>query len=110
LYLDVELAPRSLFVQPLPAGHTAFVYVFEGEAEVGAGEAGQGRAVGAGQLAVLGEGDSAAVDAGSSPARLLLLAAKPLDEPVARYGPFVMNTREQIRQAFQDFQDGSFLG
>jgi redox-sensitive bicupin YhaK (pirin superfamily) len=109
LYLDVALAARAQFLQPVPADSTAFVYVFEGEAEVGAGAAGAGRAVGAGELAVLGEGDAVAMDAGTSPARLLLLAARPLREPVARYGPFVMNTREEIHQAFRDYQEGRFL-
>ena len=61
-----------------------------------------------GTLAVLGEGDRVALGAGAAPARMLLAAARPLREPVARYGPFVMNTQEQIRQAVADYQAGRF--
>jgi hypothetical protein len=106
LYLDARLEPGRTFEQALPAGHSAFAYVFEGEAEIGAGGA---RRVSAGQLAVLGEGERFAARAGQSGARLLLVAAAPLGEPIARYGPFVMNTREEIAQAFRDFQSGTFL-
>jgi redox-sensitive bicupin YhaK (pirin superfamily) len=106
LYLDVRLEPRRAYEQALPAGHSAFAYVFEGEAEIGPGDA---RRVAVGQLAVLGEGGRFVARAGESGARLLLVAAAPLREPIARYGPFVMNTREEIAQAFRDFQSGTFL-
>jgi redox-sensitive bicupin YhaK (pirin superfamily) len=106
LYLDVTVGPGKGFEQPLPGGHTAFAYVFEGDAVLGGPE---GRRVEAGQLAVLGEGDRFAAVAGDAGARLLLVAAAPLREPIARYGPFVMNTREEIAQAFRDFQSGRFL-
>jgi redox-sensitive bicupin YhaK (pirin superfamily) len=59
-------------------------------------------------LAVLGDGSRVSLQAGSGPARAILVAGRPLREPVARYGPFVMNTQEQLRQAFQDYQDGRF--
>jgi hypothetical protein len=103
LYLDVALPASSQFVQPVPEGHTALAYVFEGEALV------EGRSLERGQLGVLGKGDAIAVASGASAARLLLLAAQPIGEPVARYGPFVMNTREEIHQAVRDLQNGSFL-
>ena len=106
LYLDVRVEPGRTYAQALPAGHSAFAYVFEGEAEIGEGDA---RRVSAGQLAVLGEGDRFLARAGQGGARLLLVAAAPLREPIARYGPFVMNTREEIAQAFRDFQSGTFL-
>jgi len=105
LYLDVALAPGASFRQVLPPEHSAFVYVFEGEARVGEPASPLKR----GSLAVLGPGDSVLVSAGDAPARLLLLAARPLKEPIARYGPFVMNTRAEIAQAFQDLQNGTFL-
>ncbi|MEO7916680.1 MAG: pirin family protein [Dokdonella sp.] len=106
VYLDIALeAGRSLDV-PLPDGHSAFAYVFEGEAIIGT-EPGAG-AVARGELAVLSTGDQVTVVSVDGPARLLIVAGRPLNEPVARYGPFVMNTREEIVQAAQDFQAGRF--
>jgi redox-sensitive bicupin YhaK (pirin superfamily) len=104
LYLDVALAPGARLVQPVPDGHNGFVYVFEGEARVG------GTAVPRGGLAVLSPGDAVSLEAaaGGKGARLLLVAARPLREPVARYGPFVMNTEAEIHQAFADFRAGKF--
>ena len=109
LYLDVSMAPGARFEYPVPAGHTAFAYAFEGAGEFGATDAGAGRRLGAGSLAVLGEGDAVRVVTAGSPVRFLLLAAQPLREPIARYGPFVMTTRQEIMQAIQDLQDGTFL-
>jgi redox-sensitive bicupin YhaK (pirin superfamily) len=84
-------------------GETALVYVFQGSARVGD----RGAEVGDGQLAVLGDGGAVRLRGpASGQARLLLLAATPLGEPVARYGPFVMNTRDEIVQAIQDYQSG----
>jgi redox-sensitive bicupin YhaK (pirin superfamily) len=103
LYLDVAIPAGARFSQPVPAGMTAACYVFEGAAAIGGEDA---RAVPTGSLAVLGDGDSVAVAAPSG-ARFLLLAARPLREPIARYGPFVMTTREEIAQAFRDFQEGT---
>jgi redox-sensitive bicupin YhaK (pirin superfamily) len=109
LYLDVTLAPRGQLVQDLPVGHSAFAYVYAGQAAFGPREGGA-RETSAGQLAVLGDGDRLAVVTGEAGARFLLLAAQPLREPVARYGPFVMNTREEILQAVEDYQRGVLLG
>jgi redox-sensitive bicupin YhaK (pirin superfamily) len=108
LYLDVRLPASGSFGQGLPAGHNAFAYVFEGEAELGGAPGQAGRPVAAGRLAVLGAGERFRATAGPEGAGLLLVAAAPLREPVARYGPFVMNTREEIAQAFRDFQGGTF--
>jgi redox-sensitive bicupin YhaK (pirin superfamily) len=110
LYLDVSLAPGAHLEHPIPPGHSAFAYVFDGEGEFGAADGSPGRKLAAGSLAVLAEGDAVSVVAAGSPARFLLLAAQPLREPVARHGPFVMNTRREIMQAIQDFQSGTFLG
>jgi redox-sensitive bicupin YhaK (pirin superfamily) len=106
LYLDVRLSPRSRFSHALPAGHTAFAYVYEGRAALGPGA---GREAHAGQLAILGDGDRLEASTGESGGRLILLAARPLREPIARYGPFVMNTRDEIVEAVQAFQRGTFL-
>ncbi len=103
LYLDVKVPPQSRFEQPVPSEHSAFVYVFEGEGKLGGEEI-----LRSGHLAVCEGGDAIAVETGKSPVRFLLLAAAPLIEPVARFGPFVMNTQEELIQAVRDFQTGSF--
>jgi hypothetical protein len=103
-FLDVALQPRGSFALDVPQGHNVFVYPFEGEALVGD----PGTAVPRGTLAVLGSGERVVLGAGAKPSRVLLAAAKPLNEPVVRYGPFVMNTPEQIHQAIADFQAGRF--
>jgi quercetin 2,3-dioxygenase len=102
LYLDFSLAPGSEVQVPIPRGHAGFAYVFEGAARVGA----SGTAVPSGTLAVLGDGESLTLSADGSAARLLVVTGKPLGEPVARYGPFVMNTEAEIHQAVRDFQAG----
>jgi quercetin 2,3-dioxygenase len=106
LYLDIALQPGAAWEYVLPEGHNAFAYVFEGSATVGTGE--DARALETHELAVLGGGDLFTVRAEGSEARLILVAGRPLREPIARHGPFVMNTREQIMQAFVDFQEGRF--
>jgi redox-sensitive bicupin YhaK (pirin superfamily) len=103
VYLDLALEPGAQAVVPLPAGHHAFAYVFDGEAAEVAGQR-----LGRSELAVLSEGDSVRLAGGETPARVLLVAGRPLDEPVARYGPFVMNTPEQIHEAIADFRAGRF--
>jgi redox-sensitive bicupin YhaK (pirin superfamily) len=102
LYLDVSLPAGTEVQVPIPRGHAAFAYIFDGAARIGAG----GTAVPKGTLAVLGDGGSVALHADGTGARLLVVAGKPLGEPVARYGPFVMNTEAEIHQAVRDFQAG----
>lgn len=105
LYLDVQLASGSAFVMPLPTDHQAFVYLYEGAASLG--EAQQALPLqGAG---LLSEGGQVQIKAGEDGARFLLLAAKPLNEPIAQHGPFVMNTREEIEQTLADFRDGRLV-
>ncbi|MGF1626746.1 MAG: pirin family protein [Alphaproteobacteria bacterium] len=107
-YLDVHLDAGGVFTHAVPDGHNAFVYVYQGQAEVGEAAAGA-KPVARGQIAVLGDGDAirvAAADGAS--ARLLLIAGKPLGEPIARRGPFVMNTAAEIRQAIEDYMAGRF--
>jgi redox-sensitive bicupin YhaK (pirin superfamily) len=105
-YLDVGLSPGAVYVHRLPAQHAAFMYVYEGAVRVGAGS----KDVQAGTLAVLGEGEEVRFEgvAKDVKSRAILVAGRPLREPVARYGPFVMNTREQLVQAVEDFQQGKF--
>jgi redox-sensitive bicupin YhaK (pirin superfamily) len=102
LYFDLHLEPNARYTAALPSEHNAFVYVYQGEASVGAG----GTALKRGELAMLTRGASLPVAAGAAGARLIVVAGRPLNEPVARYGPFVMNTTEEIHQAFADYQAG----
>ena len=104
LYLDVELPAGARFVQRVPADHNAFVYAYEGSLSID--PANERREVEGRSAALLGEGDSIEVTAGDEGSRFLMLAARPLREPVVQYGPFVMNTREEIEEALRDYQDG----
>jgi redox-sensitive bicupin YhaK (pirin superfamily) len=106
VYQDIGLAAGSAYSAPVPATHQAFIYVFEGSVQ--AGPASSRHRVERGQMAVLGSGDHLELVAESDGARLLLIAGLPLREPVARYGPFVMNTPQEIQQAFVDYQNGRF--
>jgi hypothetical protein len=109
-YLDVALAAGGRLEQPVPRGHTALLYVFQGEVVVGGATRARGAApVGAPRLVVLGDGDVVRVHAPTGPARFLLVSAQPLGEPAVRYGPFVMNTREEIAQALQELRAGTFI-
>ncbi|MBW8900469.1 MAG: pirin family protein [Massilia sp.] len=104
LYLDIDLPAGATFEQPLPAGHNAFLYVFRGEVVV------EGKAVPQARMAIL-DNDTAADGVrikATAPARLLLIAGRPLNEPIAQYGPFVMNTQAEIFQAVEDFRNGKF--
>ena len=105
VYLDIELAAGAAWEFQLPEGHNAFAYVFEGGIELGADDAGP---LAAQELAVLAGGPLVRMRAGRDGGRLILVAGKPLGEPVARHGPFVMNTQQELRQAFEDFQAGRF--
>ena len=110
-YLDIALEPGAEFTQALPADYAAFLYVFEGSLQVGASA--ESSLLRTHELGVLGEGGvidlkGASVGAGGKVARAILVAGRPLREPVAKYGPFVMNTREELQQAFEDFQRGRF--
>jgi quercetin 2,3-dioxygenase len=104
-YLDFRLQPGASVEQPVDASHQAFVYVFQGRAEVGPDR----RALSDGHLGLLGPGDSvrlAVPEGAPSGARLLLLSGRPISEPVARYGPFVMNTEAEIMKAIEDYRAG----
>jgi redox-sensitive bicupin YhaK (pirin superfamily) len=105
LYLHFTLAPGSAITQPVPENFNALAYIIRGELRAGD----EGRVVREGQMVRFGGGDAVrlAVDnRATEPADLLLLAGQPLNEPVERYGPFVMNTRQEIVQAIRDFNEG----
>jgi redox-sensitive bicupin YhaK (pirin superfamily) len=102
MYLDIALPAAASLEVPLPADDNAFAYVFEGAAKIG------GEQVARGELAVFGNGERVELAAGPEGARLVLIAGRPLNEPVAKYGPFVMNTNDEIRQAVADYQSGRF--
>lgn len=105
--LHFTLGPGGAIEQPIPAGQNGLIYVFKGAAQAGE----EARVVREGEAALLEAGDAVALrvaqDA-TDAAEVLLLSARPLNEPVARYGPFVMNTQEQIEQAFADYHSGRF--
>jgi quercetin 2,3-dioxygenase len=104
-YLDVTLPAHSLFTHPIPHGHAVFAYVFAGEGKF----EDAGKTISPPQLVIFGDGDSITAHAAASPFRFLLISGKPLHEPIARYGPFVMNTRAEIEQTLRDLQNGTFV-
>lgn len=104
-YLDILMPANASFEQPVARGHTAFAYVYAGEGQF---EAKHG-SVRAPELVVFGDGDAVTVQAGKQGVKFLLVSGKPLNEPVARYGPFVMNTPEEIHQALMDLRNGTFV-
>ncbi len=103
LYLDLHLAPGARFEQALPEGHNAFVYVYRGSVAVADTPVPRQRMA---ILANTAGSDGVVISAGPEPARALLIAGRPLNEPIAQYGPFVMNTQAELFQAVQDFQQG----
>lgn len=105
-YFDVALAAGVSFAFPIAEGHTVLVYPFNGDMTVGEGATAV--PVQRGDLAVLGDGGMLKVAAGEGPCRFLIIAGRPLNEPIARHGPFVMNTAQELRQAFMDYRDGKF--
>jgi redox-sensitive bicupin YhaK (pirin superfamily) len=106
VYLDIALPAGAYFEQQLPSGHNAFLYVFRGEVVV------EGKAVPTTRMAILtnpAASDGVRIHA-SKDARVLLIAGRPLGEPIAQYGPFVMNTQLELQQAVEDFRAGKFEG
>jgi hypothetical protein len=104
LYLDIHLDAGASFAQPLPATHNAFVYVYRGALAIG------GRDVARQRMAILANtpgSDGVVLTAGAEDTRALLIAGQPLAEPIAQYGPFVMNTRDELMQAVNDYQRGT---
>lgn len=102
LYLDAQIKAQQVFTQEIFPEHNCFIYLIQGQIDIA------GEVISAGTLAVLAKGEEVTINA-EQDSRFLLLAAKPLNEPVVRAGPFVMNSREQLMQAYEDFQTNNFL-
>ena len=107
IYLDVTLPPESTLTESMPEGHTAFIFVIDGELNLPNDGNTQVR-LNAKQLGTLSDGTAVCVTTRDSGARFLLVAARPLDEPIARYGPFVMNSQHELDQAIADYNTGRF--
>ena len=103
VYLDVMLEAGAKFSLPVPKEHTVLAYIFDGQGIFG------GTEVTAVKMAVFGEGNQVEVWAGNSPLRFMLMAGAPIGEPIVPYGPFVMNTREEIQHALADLEEGTFV-
>lgn len=110
-YLDVTIPPDGSFSHNIKRGHAAFAYVFEGQGSFGAngGDAGQQNIISQPGLVVFGDGDYINVSTTDQSIRFLLISGQPLNEPIARYGPFVMNTQAEIEQALEDLKNGTFV-
>lgn len=107
LYLDVSLDANTAFSEELPEQHNAFVYVIEGSVLLET-ETGESVSVTRDQLAVLTKGSAISLQTQDQKARFLLIAGKPIGESIARSGPFVMNTQQELQQAYMDYQNGQF--
>ncbi|HEX7344001.1 MAG TPA: pirin family protein [bacterium] len=108
-YLDVTIPPDKSFSQLIAPGHAAFAYVFEGEGNFFIDDKGVGETIPSPRLVVFDDGDAIRFRAGQKGARFLLISGLPLNEPIARYGPFVMNTQAEIQQALDDLRNGTFV-
>lgn len=107
LYLDVSLPTGADYEELIPAGHNAFIYLIEGELDIFDPQ-GKATRLSARHLAVLNREGDRVIVRGARTSRFMLIAGRPIGEPVARHGPFVMNTAEEIEQAYKDYQDGLF--
>ena len=109
IYLDVSVSAHASYAQTVADDHAAIAYVFEGEGDFGTNGSTRKSLVGQPRLIVFGDGDLVSVRAGDQGVRFVLMAGKPLNEPIARYGPFVMNTQAEIEQTLQEIQNGTFI-
>lgn len=110
IYMDITLSPTAEFELPIQRGHTAIAYLFEGQGLFGLDESGVGESAQAVSMLVFGDGDRLRIQAGpGGPARFMLMAGAPFGEPIVPYGPFVMNTEDEIRQALDDLRNGTFV-
>lgn len=110
LYMDISLEANTLLELPIETDHFALVYLFEGEGLFGLDEKGDGEFVQSVRMLILSDGDHLRVQTGpGSAARFMLMAGAPFREPIAPYGPFVMNTKEEIQQALSDLRNGTFV-
>ena len=105
IYLDINLPEQVVFEHSIPVNHTAFSYVYRGQAIFGD----KAEISETPTLVIFGEGNLIKVNTTTSPVRFLLVSGKPLNEPIARYGPFVMNTRQEIEQTLKELKEGTFI-
>jgi quercetin 2,3-dioxygenase len=103
LYLDLQLAPDKEWTQPIPSGHTALAYVFEGEGVF------SGDTIEAVKLLKFADGDHIHIKTENMPVRFMLIAGEPFKEPIVPYGPFVMNTLDEIKETLQELRNGTFI-
>ena len=110
VYFDVQLNPATQFVQPIPEGHTTVAYVFNGKGTFGLDADNLGENVEAVHLVVFNDGDQLKVQAPpDASVRFMLIAGAPFEQPIVPYGPFVMNTEAEIKQALADLRNGTFV-
>jgi redox-sensitive bicupin YhaK (pirin superfamily) len=105
-YLDVTVPAGSEFVHPIASGYTLFAFVYRGAAYF---DTAKGSLVASGHLVLYGDGETITIRTGGESVQFLLISGKPIREPVAWYGPIVMNTEEELRIAFEEFQNGTFI-
>jgi hypothetical protein len=109
VYMDVAVPANGSFRHSIERGHSALAYVFDGEGSFGVGDGGDGESVGAPKMLVFDDGDYVEIHTSGQSVRFLLMSGKPSHEPIVRYGPFVMNTQAEIRQALRDLREGTFV-
>jgi len=108
-YLDISIPPDGTFSQPIDSGQAAFAYIFEGEGFFEAETPDTETPIASPRLIVFDDGNLITARASAPGIRFLLVSGKPLNEPIARYGPFVMNTQAEIEQALEDLKNGTFI-
>lgn len=109
IYIDVSLADQAVFAHPFPRGHTVLIYLFRGSIFFGDENKIAEKAIPAPALFLLEDGDLVSVRSVGGPARFLAISGKPMNEPIFRYGPFVMNTRAEIEQTLSELRNGTFI-
>ncbi|MDX1707014.1 MAG: pirin family protein [Desulfobacterales bacterium] len=109
IFQDVSVPPNTAYTRAVASDHAAIAYVFEGEGDFGTYGSDRKSAVRHPRLIVFGNGDRVSVQSGDQGVRFLLIAGKPLNEPIARYGPFVMNTQAEIEQTLNEIRNGTFV-
>ena len=108
-YLDISIPPGGSFSHPIESAHATFAYIFEGAGLFEADTTDTGTPIANPHLIVFDDGDRVSARASDQGMRFLLVSGRPLNEPIARYGPFVMNTQQEIQQALTDLQNGTFI-
>jgi len=108
-YLDISIPPDKMFSQHVERGHAAFAYIFEGAGMFENGERNTGKPLSSPRLIVFGDGDLVSAHSADQGVRFLLVSGKPLKEPIARWGPFVMNTQAEIEQTLEELKNGTFI-